>query len=191
MPYVSITQLAQEHISQRLQAGQIAIDATAGNGYDTVFLAQSVGDEGVVYGFDVQQRALQNTYDRLVDAKLEHCVTLIEEGHENMAARIPTAIHGQVAAIMFNLGYLPGSDKAITTQPKTTWLAINAATRLLAPNGMMTVVAYRGHAGAQDEAGIVAHVLDLLENNEFIINRYASPGPYLYIVEKTIGMGSK
>ncbi len=182
MTYLPLTQLAQEQISRHLQPGQIAIDATAGNGHDTLFLAQQVGALGQVFGFDIQQQALANTRQRLLDAKLEERVTLIHDGHQSMQARIPQSLHGSISAIMFNLGYLPGSDKSSITQPKTTTTAIQAATKLLAINGVMTILAYRGHTGGMDEADAVARLLKSLGNNGFKISEHRTPGPWLYVI---------
>ncbi len=184
MTYVSLTHMAQERIAQQLQPGQFAIDATVGNGHDTVFLAESVGTQGQVIGFDIQSQALANTHQRMADAEFESHVTLIHDGHENMSAQVPASMHGQISAIMFNLGYLPGSDKHTITLPKTTSTAIKAATRLLAPNGVMTILVYRGHAGGQDEADAVIHVLESLCTSDFEISRHTSPGPWLYVIEK-------
>ena len=120
MTYVSLTKAAQDRIAQSLQPGQFAIDATMGNGHDTLFLAELVGAEGRVFGFDIQQQALANTRQRLADAGLENRATLIQGGHEHMELLLPSRVVGQVSAIMFNLGYLPGGDKHTVTRPETT-----------------------------------------------------------------------
>ena len=64
---------------------------------------------------------------------------------------------GQVTSIVFNLGYLPGSDKLIRTTPADTVAALNAAKTLLKPKGLLLVTAYRGHEGGLAEAEAVAH----------------------------------
>lgn len=185
MGYVSLTQLARDRIAERLQSGQFAIDATTGNGHDTVFLAESVGRRGRVFGFDIQSSALANTHQRLLDGGLASSVTLIHQGHEHMRAQIPAEVHGQVSAIMFNLGYLPGSDKKTITQPATTAAAVESAAQLLARDGIMTILAYRGHTGGQNEADTVVRLLDSLDKQQFEIEQHPSPGPWLYIVKKT------
>ncbi len=131
-----------------LQPGEVAVDATVGNGHDTLFLAQQVGAQGHVYGFDIQEEALARTRRRLEEAGLRDRVTLLQMGHEHMAEAVPAAWHGRIGAVMFNLGYLPGgSDRTCITRPQTTVPALEAALRLLRPGGVLTVVAYRGHPG--------------------------------------------
>src|SRR5690606_9310523 len=72
-----------------LQAGDIAIDATVGNGHDTVFLAEQVGDAGKVFGFDIQKEAIENTKKRLNEKKLLDRVQLFQTSHANMLEMIP------------------------------------------------------------------------------------------------------
>lgn len=186
MTYVSLTKAAQDRIAQRLQPGQFAIDATMGNGHDTLYLAELVGAEGRVFGFDIQQQALASTRQRLVDAGLENRATLIQGRHEHMEHLLPSRVVGQISAIMFNLGYLPGGDKHTVTRPETTLAAVEAATRLLAPGGIMTILVYRGHAGGQDEADTVSRALNTMSQEEFEIELHPSPGPWLYMIKKSI-----
>lgn len=182
--YVPLTQIAQDLIRQNLQPGQLAIDATMGNGQDTSFLADLVGTAGMVFGFDIQRQALANTHQRLLDAGLNKHVTLILDGHENMQAHIPAWAQGRISAIMFNLGYLPGSDKHTITRPDTTLVAINTATWLLAPGAITTILVYRGHAGGQAEADTIKSLLDSMNQEQFRIELHPSPGPWLYVIEK-------
>lgn len=191
MTYLPLTQLAQEQIGSQLQPGLIAIDATVGNGHDTLFLAQRVGAQGQVFGFDIQQQAMANTRHRLLDAGLDDSVILIHDGHQNMLAQIPLSLHGKIAAIMFNLGYLPGGNKSSITHPDTTVTAIHAASEMLAQNGVMTILVYRGHAGGMDESDAVARILDSLSGNGFEITTHTSPGPWLYVIKKIAGSGSE
>jgi tRNA1(Val) A37 N6-methylase TrmN6 len=138
-------------IKANLFAGDIAIDATVGNGFDTLCLAEQVGADGKVYGFDIQIRALENTANKLQLAKLNSWVTLFHASHTEMADRIPEKYHGKIKAIMFNLGYLPGGDKSIITLANSTIDALKTATDLLAPAGKLTVLAYPGHEGGKLE----------------------------------------
>ena len=184
MTYVSLTGTARQRIAQRLRPGQLAIDATMGNGHDTVFLAGLVGAEGRVFGFDIQQQALANTRQRLLDAGLESRASLFQGGHEHMDLLLPSGVQDQVSAIMFNLGYLPGSDKHVVTRPETTLRAVDVATRLLGPRGIMTIVAYRGHAGGREEANAVSGALDATSQDGFEIELHTSAGPWLYVIRK-------
>ena len=141
--------LMREHI----EPGMFAIDATMGNGADTELLAHLVGDAGCVWAFDVQEGALTNTRARLIQAGMLPRVQLILDGHEHMAAHVPAPVH----AITFNLGWLPGGDKHITTRTPTTLLALEAALTLLAPKGLLTLCIYPGHGeGAREQSAVCA-----------------------------------
>lgn len=155
MPLPSLLSFAHECVRTALSPSGTAIDATAGNGHDTLILAEGVGADGRVFAFDVQTDALESTRRRLADAGMEDRVTLLERSHDTMAAALPKRYHGTVDAIMFNLGYLPGSNKRIITQPKTTLPALQQALVLLRSGGVLTVVLYRGHEGGASEADAV------------------------------------
>jgi tRNA A58 N-methylase Trm61 len=131
-----------------LVPGDVAIDATVGNGNDTVVLAELVGPTGTVVGFDVQQVALDVATAKLAKAGLT--ATLHRCGHETMLNVIPPALHGRVRAVTFNLGYLPGSDHTVTTMAVSTVAAIDAARHVLAPDGLITVVCYRHEEGQRE-----------------------------------------
>ena len=145
----SLTQLAHSIIRRVLSRGDTAIDATAGNGHDTLFLAQQVGESGIVIAIDLQAEAIAATQNRLslcgirnvTCSQADHSVELYRLGGEQV----------RVKAIMFNLGYLPGSDRTMTTVAQSTITALSAAQCLLSPGGVMTVIAYRGHAEGEQE----------------------------------------
>jgi len=148
---VSITQLAHDIVRSVLQPGEPAVDGTAGNGHDTLFLSQLTGPYGKVWAFDIQQSALTSTQRRLDQHGC--CNThLILGSHAEMESLLPITVPGSVAAIMFNLGYLPHHDHALTTRKESTLLAIQAAVRCLRKDGVLTVVTYRGHPGGEEEA---------------------------------------
>lgn len=132
---------AKELIENAMFPGARAIDATMGNGHDTKWLCELAGEEGRIYAFDIQQQAVESTRRRLEEAGLsERCVP-VHAGHERMAEFVDE----KVDAIVFNLGWLPKGDKKITTLTQTTLTAVDAATKLLAPGGVMTVCVYPGH----------------------------------------------
>lgn len=132
------------------QPGDIAIDCTCGNGNDTLYLAELVGSKGRVYGFDIQEQALNNTKELLKSHEIKH-VELIQDGHEHVADYVDEAYKGKVSCAMFNLGYLPKGDKEITTKGETTLQAIEALFPLLRVNGLIILVVYSGHEEGQAE----------------------------------------
>lgn len=172
-----------------LSPGSVAVDATIGNGHDTLVLARAVGAEGRVFGFDVQAEALEQTRDRLESAAQRQQVELYQVGHEAMDRRVPTALHGEVGAVMFNLGYLPGSNAQLTTTPDTTIPALASALRLLRPGGRITVVIYTGHEGGAEEAEAVDAWAEELSQEQFQVLSYRflnqrNHPPRLVAVEK-------
>jgi predicted methyltransferase len=147
-----VTELAHRLLRPSLKPAGWVVDATAGNGHDTVFLAECVGPTGRVFGFDVQAQALAATAERVQGLPQ---VTLIHAGHEQLHARLPAAAHGRLAAVMFNLGYLPGAAKDVTTRPGTTLAALEQALDLLCAGGLVTLVLYPGHQAGREEAEAV------------------------------------
>lgn len=155
MARLSLVQQAHQLITTALQAGDVAIDATVGNGHDTLFLANTVGVTGKVYGFDIQQQALDSAWQRLDAAGVSGQVSLYHAGHETLGFVLPPSIVGKVKVVMFNLGYLPGGDKQRTTASSTTLAALQASISLLAPGGVISLLAYTGHPGGREEAELV------------------------------------
>ncbi len=155
MPSLSLVQQAHIALAEIIHQGDVVIDATVGNGHDTLFLAQCIGEHGTVYGFDIQEAALDEAYRRLMEAGLASRASLYHAGHEAMAMVLPESIRGRVKAVMFNLGYLPGGDKQRTTQIATTLTALEQAREMLAPGGTISLLAYTGHPGGREEAEAV------------------------------------
>ncbi len=175
-------------MKDRLRPGDAAVDGTAGNGHDTLFLAHLVGKEGKVWAFDIQAAAVTETRRRLADAGVTQAV-VFHAGHEIMADHVPQEWQGRLKGIMLNLGYLPGSDKIMTTQVKTTLEAVQAAVQMLAPGGLMTIAVYPGHEdGALEQSAIEAWASSLPTKEyeaQLIrpINRQ-SPPPECWVVWK-------
>ena len=150
--------LNQAHawVERVLRPGDLAVDATLGNGRDAAILAERVGPLGLVIGFDLQQEALDSARARLTSPGTADRVILVKTGHEGMAAVLARKAPGRrPRAVMFNLGYLPGGDRAFATKPDTTLAALASALDLLSPGGIITVVCYPGHVGGQDEQDAV------------------------------------
>ena len=146
-----LTDLAHDVIAGHLHTGDIVIDATMGNGHDTLFLAQRVGKTGHVYAFDLQQQAIEQTRGRLERHGVADRVTLFRNSHAEMAMALPPGIAGNVAAVVFNLGYLPGGEKSVTTTAGSTLTALDASLALLRPGGLISLLVYVGHPGGMDE----------------------------------------
>ncbi len=180
------TQLAQTILKDAIRAGDTAIDATAGNGHDTVFLAECVGASGRVLAFDLQEQAIQSAR-RNVDAK---GVGAQVEFHQVTHARLADyAAAESVSAVMFNLGYLPGDDHQFTTQTTETIAALSAAAHALKPGGILSVVCYPGHEAGAQEAREVEAWITVLTSEGWRVAKYGMlgtlrPAPFLIIGRK-------
>ncbi|MCK9216574.1 MAG: methyltransferase domain-containing protein [Firmicutes bacterium] len=132
--------ISHEIISKHLKEGDTAVDATAGNGNDTLLMAKLVGNTGIVYAFDIQDNAIERTRKILNENELEHRVELIKSGHQYM----DKYVINEISAVMFNLGYLPGGDHKIATKPGNTITALKTSLKLLKIGGIITIVVYYG-----------------------------------------------
>lgn len=182
---ISAVHLVQHFLSESIQSGGTAVDATAGRGNDTLFLAGLVGPDGRVFSFDTQEKAIQDTRLLLEKAGLADRVTLVNAGHEEME----NYVSGQVDTVIFNLGYLPGGDHSYTTRPETTERALESALHLLRPGGRVGLVIYTGHPGGAEECAAVESTAASLDGALFnvikiaVLNRAAS-APVVIVIEK-------
>ncbi len=178
------TDLLHVLLREVIRPGDCVVDATAGNGLDTVFLAEAVGDGGKVIAIDIQAEAIESTRQRLKESQLENRVELHQASHADIGRLVAD---GSVTVIVFNLGYLPGSDRALITQSETTLTALAASVVALKKGGVLAVVCYPDHAGGDDEASRVAGYLRGLKN--FRLAKYEllsthRPSPFLLIAWK-------
>lgn len=171
-------------ISNSLNTGDTAVDATAGNGNDTIFLSTLVGATGRVYAFDIQDKAIHNTKLKLKDHSLDN-VFAINDGHENM----DNYVSNELGAVMFNLGYLPGGDHNIITKADSTVTALKKALKLIKKNGIISIVCYSGHRGGKEERNNLIQNLEELDQKTYqvlyytFINQINNP-PELIAIEK-------
>ena len=184
-----VLEAAHSFAARALRNGDVAVDATVGNGHDTQFLAEQVGPGGTVFGFDVQQEAVRRTRKRLEEAPDTASIDVFHAGHEQMLDHLPAEVHGTVSAVMFNLGYLPGSDSSCITRPDTTLDGIRAAVQGLRAGGLITIVLYTGHDGGAAEANAVWEWASAQPQEEIhvlsyrFVNQQNDP-PQLVVIEK-------
>lgn len=169
--------------------GDIAVDATVGNGHDTLYLAQRVGESGHVFGFDIQKEAIAATSARLQEHNMLQRVTLFQASHDQLLEKIPAHYHGRITGAMFNLGYLPGGDKRIVTKPDSTIRAIEQLLQIMAKEGIIVIVVYHGHPEGAIERDALLHYTKAIDQKrahvlkyEFI-NQMNNP-PFIIALEK-------
>ena len=181
---IDLLALHKQFILAHLREGDVAVDFTMGNGHDTAFLSKTVGEGGRVYAFDVQQQALDCTKALLEKEGCPENYTLVLDSHH----KVKEYVHTPIRAGMFNLGYLPGSDKSVTTMRVTTMPAIEAAIDLLDHGGVLTVAVYPGHAEGDAEGKMLDDYFATLDRKKIcctqvkILNSPTSP--FFTVVEK-------
>lgn len=173
-------ELAHDFLAEIISKEDIVVDATMGNGHDTLFLAKLAKQ---VYAFDIQEQALEKTNQRLQEAGLTN-VKLLLQGHETVDQFVT-----EVKAAIFNLGYLPSADKNIITKPQTTIEALEKLCRMLIKGGRIAVMIYYGHEGGDIERDAVMDFVSQLPQQEYTatiyrtLNQINNP-PFLVMIEK-------
>ena len=177
--------LSHFFLRQRVCPGDLVLDATCGNGLDTLLLAELAGEGGRVWGFDLQPRAIAATKALLEREGRLSSVQLIEASHERLSEFVPAGLK----AAVFNLGYLPGGESSLVTCPESTVSALGQAASLLKREGIITISLYTGHEGGPEEARAVESWGASLAPKDFNVwcsrqlNR-PDIAPYLILVER-------
>ncbi|MEW9502174.1 tRNA (mnm(5)s(2)U34)-methyltransferase [Jeotgalibacillus marinus] len=180
---------AHSLLQRSVSTDDIVVDATVGNGHDTLFLSRLVGEQGRVYGFDVQQKAIDKTATKLEEQDLQNRVMLFQQGHETLDQAIPPVHHGAISGAVFNLGYLPGSDETIVTRPRTTITAVEKLIDMMKPGGLIILVIYHGHAEGAVERDYLLRFVQTIDHQKAHVLRYQfmnqqTPAPFVIAIEK-------
>ncbi len=172
-------------LAEVIKEGDACLDATCGNGKDSLFLAECVGETGKVYVFDIQEKAILNTRSLLEKYNFQDRVISFQESHVQIIERVKVRLRGAV----FNLGYLPGGDQTFITRPETTIKALQGVLALLLAGGIVSIMIYSGHPGGQEEKEALQKFLAELEQDKYTVLHYAfinqiNNPPELFLVEK-------
>lgn len=185
-------ELSFKILSGYVSEGDKVIDATAGNGHDTLALAKLVGSKGKVYAFDIQETALINTKTLLEKEGFFDNYELILGSHHRMKEFIPEGDRMKISAVVFNLGYLPGGKKDRTTVSETTLMAVEQALGLIKPDGLVAVTMYGGHPQGTGEKESLLRFSKELPQKEYhavhlsFVNQRNNPPELLLITKKSI-----
>jgi len=174
----SILNRAKQLMINNTKSNDLVIDATVGNGNDTLFLSNIVKN-GHVFGFDIQDKAIENT-TQLMTLNNNKNYTLFKKSHEFMNLVLADYIN-KISTIIFNLGYLPNGDKTITTNYKSTIKAIDSAYKLLNDKGLIIVVIYPGHKSGLEES---IKLKELNYDINYYYNTDDPSAPYLITIKK-------
>jgi predicted methyltransferase len=177
------TALAREILREWIRPGDTVIDATAGNGHDTLFLAERCGPDGRVLAFDVQKQAIEASHQRVAVAG---CAEWVEFHHCSHVRIGDFTKPASISAVMFNLGYLPGNDHHRTTTAEETLMALDASAIALKSRGVLTIICYPGHEAGAVEADAVEAYLTAKSASGWRTAKYAilgtlRPAPFLLV----------
>jgi hypothetical protein len=183
--------LAHDYWARLVKIGDAIIDATSGNGYDTLKLCQlalSI-DKGKVYAFDIQSTAIESTRQLIqhFPAELRSRIHLEQRCHSTFPDMI---VPESIRLIVYNLGYLPGGDKRLTTCKDTTLQSLSRAKNLLLPGGAISITCYPGHAeGAQEQEALLDYTSRLSPSqwsccHHVWLNRQQAPS--LLLIQKNL-----
>lgn len=181
MMFDRIISFAHRKIKENVGKKDIVIDMTAGNGNDTLLLSEIASH---VYSFDIQEDAINNTRNLLEDNAVTN-VTLIHDGHQN----VEKYVSEKIKCAVYNLGYLPSSDKSLTTLPSTTIDSITKTLELLVKEGFICITVYTGHKQGFEESIVLKEFVSSLPSKRFNVLIYANlnnkNAPYNIFIEKT------
>src|SRR5699024_10942580 len=158
-------------LKEIIHAGDTVLDATCGNGNDTLMLAKACGNSGHVYAFDIQAQAIISTKALLNTYSIHH-VTYIHDNHSNINQYLQATMNGKSTVVIFTLGYLRRGDKTIITTPASTIAAIKKLFQFIRLGGRIALVIYHGHPGGQEEKNDVLSFVTSLSQAHYEVVQY-------------------
>jgi hypothetical protein len=175
-----ILDTAHLFLKNEINRDDIILDMTMGNGHDTLFISKLSQH---VYAFDIQDQAIEETKKRLSDHHITH-VNLIKDDHFNFDSYVDT-----LKGAIFNLGYLPGGNKEITTSGKHTVDTTKKCLTYLQVGGFILFVVYVGHEEGKLESESLSMFLESLDPSFYKILKVEMPfiknnPPYIYMIYK-------
>ncbi|MDD7429044.1 MAG: class I SAM-dependent methyltransferase [Oscillospiraceae bacterium] len=162
----SALDIIKRAISENVREGDICIDATAGRGNDTLFMASLVGDSGHVTAFDIQSEAVESTKALLENEGLSHRADVRLQSHAEMDTLFE---EGTVSCITFNFGWLPKGDHSISTKKESSLEAIEKGLRLLKKDGIMTLIIYYGRDTGFEEKDAILEYLPTIDSGKYTV----------------------
>lgn len=184
---IGILQFAKDALEKNADPAGLYLDFTMGRGRDTLFLSR-LAPEGRVLAFDIQQAALDQTAALLRENGAEN-VRLVLDSHANFERYLTP--EDKISGGLFNLGFLPGGDRSVTTRCGATLAAVSGAVRRLKKGGVLGVAVYPGHLEGEREGkelGALLAGLDKSVCDAFVYRILNVPdAPFLYVVEKRGG----
>lgn len=180
-----MTEWVQEILLPYVQKATILVDGTCGNGHDTLFLAQNAPLNAKIFSFDIQVQALEKAAQILKENQLENSIEFIFDCH----SKIDEWVSDPIDLGMFNLGYLPGSDKNTKTCLEKSLVGITKICEKLSLHGALSIVCYPGHTEGQNEYEGISQFLQKLSSKEYQVMRLqgwnrSSTAPVAFLIER-------
>lgn len=166
MKNYQITEWCAHFIKGQVKEGDFCIDATMGNGNDTLLLSRLCGSSGKVLAFDIQKQALIHTEEHLIRNQAPKNYSLLLDSHANMEQYAPKS---SASCIVFNLGYLPGGDHSLSTRKETSIPALTKALALLKKGGLLSLCIYSGGDSGFEERDAVLAWLQNLNPRKYLV----------------------
>lgn len=172
----NVFRMSHNIIEKFIENKEIAVDCTLGTGKDCDFLSTLFKK---VIAFDVQEEATKEYKKRKPDN-----VEVILRSHEHIAEYVEKA-----DCIIYNLGYLPGSNKTITTVPESTLKSINSAIKIINNSGIIIIAVYRGHYEGKLEEKCLNDYLSNLDPKIYSVftgyfHNRSKDAPFIITIEK-------
>lgn len=181
------TNIAKNIIALKLKESKVVLDATLGNGNDLIFMIQNSEKLDKIYGFDIQEDAINTTKKRLLELEIyNENVNLVHDSHTNIAQYI----YEKIDLAIFNLGYLPKANHEITTTAKTTVISVEETMKLLNKNGIIIIAVYYGHNEGKAEKLALDDYLITLDQKKYTVSKFdfinqINHPPFLFIIERS------
>ncbi|WP_027964391.1 class I SAM-dependent methyltransferase [Halalkalibacillus halophilus] len=183
-----IIPFAHSLLAASVQEGETVVDATLGNGHDSLYLSKLVGRTGKVIGVDIQSEALEHA-EELFSEHLVTNVTTQLIGHEKIGKVLLEESVGSIGGAIFNLGYLPGGDHSVTTKAETTIKAVDSLLAVLQQGRLIVMVLYPGHEDGKRETENLLSYLQAIPSKQADIFQYSmvnrsERAPFVVAIEK-------
>ncbi|EPP34479.1 rRNA methylase family protein [Chlamydia ibidis] len=143
----NVVKLSHAIFRDIVRPGDLVVDATCGNGRDSLVLARILQGVGRLVVYDIQDYALENArklFASTLSMQESSIIQLKKMSHEFVEEKGAKLFH-------YNLGYLPSGDKSITTLVASTIASIRRALDFVSDDGAITVVCYPGHEEGEKE----------------------------------------
>ena len=178
--------LAHSFWKKIVSPGDTVVDATCGNGFDSLILAKLAlhNNQGHLFCFDIQNQAIEATKGKLKEYPQ---VTYIHGSHSTIKEVLQDT---QAKLIVYNLGYLPGAAKSITTKHTSTLESIEKALLCLCPGGVISITCYPGHDEGKIEESVIMQFCKSLSPANWGVSSHSWPNrnnhPHLIFIQKPV-----